>query len=78
MANLIQNFSGPTPPGWRVVRNVCLFAVGLLAVIINAGGNMPSLGFTDKAMDILNLISGVISFVALYAQGQGNNETSNT
>ena len=69
--SLISNFTGATPPGWRVVRNICLFIVGLLAVIINAANQVPDLGIPHTVVVWLDLVSGITSFLALYAQGQG-------
>jgi len=68
------NFFAPTPQAWRVVRNICLFIVGLLAVVINAGNQVPDLGIPHTVIVWLDLISGITSFVALYAQGQGPTE----
>lgn len=69
--SLLNNFTGPTPPGWRIVRNICLFVVGILAVVINAANQVPDLGIPHQVTVWLDLVSGITSFVALYAQGQG-------
>jgi hypothetical protein len=72
--NIFKSFMGATPPGWRIVRNICLFVVGLLAVVINAAHQVPTLGVPETVTVWLDLISGIISFVALYAQGQGGTD----
>ena len=72
------NFFAPTPQGWRIVRNICLFIVGLLAVIINAANQVPDLGISHQIVVWLDLISGITSFVALYAQGQGGGDAPPT
>ena len=72
------NFFAPTPQGWRVVRNICLFVVGFLAVIINSANQVPDLGIPHSVVVWLDLISGLTSFVALFAQGQGSSDSPPT
>ena len=69
-----MKFLAPTPEKWRIVRNTCLFIVGFLAVIINAANQVPDLGIPHSIVVWLDLASGLTSFVALYAQGQGGGE----
>lgn len=69
MTQIIKNFNGETPMGWRKVRNACIIAGLILAWFLAASGDAGIIipKWLDQSLQMLN---GFSALLATIAQGQ--------
>lgn len=70
MANLIENFSGDTPPIWRKIRNTSII-VGMVLAWFVAAPEVYSIVYPDWLDTLLKMSNGFTGLLILISQGQG-------